>query len=101
MNKEIKKTKSGYLSWIIATLLFGAMALLFMQNSEDMSLVVFWQPIMIAKNLLITFCSLLGFVLGLIVVLPGRWKLKRANRKLLKAQKEIDKKAKAFLSTSE
>jgi len=89
MTEPKKKSKSGYVSFILAALLVAVILILYFQNNEPGKLVLFSSQVEIQRNLLILICITIGFILGAFVMIPGRWRLYRANRKLKKELKNI------------
>jgi uncharacterized integral membrane protein len=95
-----KKSKSGgYVSWILAALVIIAVLLLFFQNNKDAEIILFFQRITMSLSILIFFCIFLGFLLGLFMIFPGRWRLYRANKRLRKEVEEL--KETQFISSSQ
>ena len=98
MSEQKKNKSSGYVSLILAVLVVGAILLLFFQNDRDEEIVLFYQRVTMSLSFLIFFCIFLGFLLGFLLMVPGRWRLYRANKKL---KKELDvKKESQFISNS-
>lgn len=93
MSKEsTAKNKSGFsFSWLLA-LLFGALfILIFFQNQEDVEWTFLWNKFKLPLSLIITINFTLGLFLGILLILPGRWRLFRSNRKLKKEIESLPK----------
>lgn len=84
MTEQKKANSSSYLTLILAALVMGAVLLLFFQNNRDAEIVLFFQRVTMSLSFLIFFCIFLGFLLGFLMMLPGRWRLYRSNKKLKK-----------------
>lgn len=93
MSLETKtEKKSGFsFSWILVIVFCTVFGIMFFQNQKDVYWNFLWHEGEIPLSLLITGVFSLGLFLGLSLLLPGRWRLYRANKKL-KNQIEENKK---------
>jgi uncharacterized integral membrane protein len=89
MTDTQKKKSSGFIPFILAALLLTVVIILYFQNHESINLTLFSSRVEIQLNLLILSCIIVGFLLGAIVMIPGRWRLYMANRRLKKEIKQI------------
>jgi uncharacterized integral membrane protein len=87
MTDTQKKKSSGFIPFILAALLLTVVIILYFQNHESINLTLFSSRVEIQLNLLILSCIIVGFLLGAIVMIPGR--LYMANRRLKKEIKQI------------
>ena len=81
--------KSGYVSLILAAFLVVIILILFFQNSADINVKLITNNVSMPLSLLILICIFLGIMLGAILIMPGRWRLYRANRRLKKEIKSL------------
>jgi uncharacterized integral membrane protein len=94
---EENKTNGKYLSLILAILLIGILVALFLQNSSDTEINFLFINMRIATNILVPFCVLIGFLLGVGMMFSGRWRLYRANKKLKKELENLKKEKDNFI----
>lgn len=89
MTDKQKKKSSSFIPFILAALVLTVIIILYFQNHESTQLTLFSSRVEVQLNLLILSCIIIGFLLGAIIMIPGRWRLFMANRRLKKELKQL------------
>lgn len=86
MNTEKTPQKKEGISfgWILVLFFALLFILILFQNQQDVEWVFLWKKISLPFSLVITIVFGLGLFTGVMLLLPGRWKLYRKHRALKK-----------------
>ena len=93
-----EKKTNLFWSWLPAILLIIILLSLFFQNQEETNINFLFMHMRVATNLLIPFCVFLGFLLGVLMMFSGRWRLYKTNKSLKKEIDSLKKEKDSFIN---